>query len=62
MKKDTLNQKITCDVVTKIDGNEKKCNNIYSIKTSTTHLAEHLNGVHRIFSRQQYEKIQKDKL
>ncbi|CAG8581898.1 5841_t:CDS:1, partial [Racocetra persica] len=57
MKKDKSKKKIRCDVViTKLNGNEKKYDKIFSIATSTTHLGEHLNSVHRIFSYQQYGK------
>ncbi|CAG8766082.1 12475_t:CDS:2, partial [Dentiscutata erythropus] len=57
MKKNKLKQEITCDAITlNLDGIEKKCGRLFSIKTSTTHLGEHLNSIHRIFSSQQYKK------
>ncbi|CAG8797176.1 3015_t:CDS:2, partial [Dentiscutata erythropus] len=42
--------------ITKLNGNEKKCDKTFSIATSTTHLGKHLNSVHKIFSYQQYGK------
>ncbi|CAG8798696.1 9958_t:CDS:2, partial [Cetraspora pellucida] len=56
MKKDKLKKQVTCEVVTLLDGNSKKCNRTFSITTSTTHLGEHLNAIHRIFSSKQYKK------
>ena len=51
MKKDESKKQISCDVVmTNSNGNEKKCDKKFSIATSTTHLGEHLNSVHQIFS------------
>lgn len=56
MRKDKLKNQIKCDVITNLDGYEKKCPKVFSFKTSTTHLGEHLNAVHRLFSQQQIEK------
>ncbi|CAG8795489.1 24867_t:CDS:2, partial [Gigaspora rosea] len=56
MKKDKSKREVKCDVVTLLDGNNKKCGKIFSITTSTTHLGEHLNAVHRIFPNKQYKK------
>ncbi|CAG8630275.1 3640_t:CDS:2 [Cetraspora pellucida] len=38
------------------NGYEKKCPKVFSFKTSTTHLGEHLNAIHQLFSQQQIEK------
>ncbi|CAG8490601.1 17247_t:CDS:2, partial [Racocetra fulgida] len=59
-EQDTVKKQITCDVVIiNLDRNEKNCDKIFSITTSTTHLGEHLNEIHRIFSNQQYSKNSK---
>ncbi|CAG8545682.1 43880_t:CDS:2, partial [Gigaspora margarita] len=39
-----------------LDGHKKKCDKVYSITTSTTHLGEHLNMIHQIFPSKIYEK------
>ncbi|CAG8676615.1 5972_t:CDS:1, partial [Dentiscutata heterogama] len=57
IKKDKSKEKIRCNIViTNLNGNKKKCDKIFSITTSTTHLGKHLNSVYQIFSYQQYEK------
>ncbi|CAG8807646.1 1146_t:CDS:1, partial [Gigaspora margarita] len=39
MQKDILNKQVACDIITvSLDGREKKCDKVYSISTSTTHL------------------------
>ncbi|CAG8521369.1 44322_t:CDS:2 [Gigaspora margarita] len=40
IKKDVLNKQVTYDIITvNLDRREKKCDKVYSISTSTTHLA-----------------------
>ncbi|CAG8544415.1 11639_t:CDS:2 [Dentiscutata heterogama] len=56
MKKDKSVGEVRCDVVILVNGNKKKCDSVFSITTSTTHLGEHLNTVHRIFHYQKYKK------
>ncbi|CAG8812059.1 40533_t:CDS:2 [Gigaspora margarita] len=57
MEKDVVNKQVACDIITvSLDGHEKKCDKVYSITTSTTHLSEHLNTIHRIFPSKKYEK------
>ncbi|CAG8677856.1 13049_t:CDS:2 [Cetraspora pellucida] len=60
MCKDILKKQVTCEIVTvSLEGHEKKCNKIYSLSTSITHLNEHLNTKHQIFPSNQYKKNSK---
>ncbi|CAG8723727.1 12418_t:CDS:2, partial [Racocetra persica] len=61
MKKDRLNKQVKCEVVTLLDGNSKICNRTFSITTSTTHLGEHLNTIHRIFPNP-HKSVKQEKL
>ncbi|CAG8784370.1 40742_t:CDS:2, partial [Gigaspora margarita] len=57
MQKDVLNKQVACNIImVSLDGRKKKCDKVYSISTSTTHLGEHLSTIHRIFPSKKYEK------
>ncbi|CAG8458189.1 7709_t:CDS:2 [Cetraspora pellucida] len=44
IKKNKSAGKVKCDVVMLVNGNENRCNRVFGITTSITHLGEHLNA------------------
>ncbi|CAG8574931.1 8886_t:CDS:1, partial [Cetraspora pellucida] len=44
MKKDKSAKEVKCNVVMLVDENENRCDRVFNITTSTTHLREHFNA------------------